>query len=66
MNGSALLLLTSTDFKILGITGDDKSRLKRKLKELKNQADKERKQMERDRKEKEKLLRKAEKANKKK
>ncbi|XP_030765618.1 uncharacterized protein LOC115889701 isoform X2 [Sitophilus oryzae] len=66
VNGNALLLLTSADFKILGITSDDKSRLKRKIKELKAQAEKERKQMERDRKEKEKQLRKAEKASKKK
>ncbi|XP_076264933.1 protein phosphatase 1 regulatory subunit spinophilin isoform X17 [Rhynchophorus ferrugineus] len=66
VNGNALLLLTSADFKILGITSDDKSRLKRKIKELKVQAEKERKQMERDRKEKEKQLRKAEKASKKK
>ncbi|KAJ8933539.1 hypothetical protein NQ314_013952, partial [Rhamnusium bicolor] len=66
VNGSALLLLTSADFKILGIASDDKSRLKRKIKELKVQAEKERKQMERDRKEKEKLQRKAEKASKKK
>ncbi|XP_028149950.2 uncharacterized protein LOC114343319 isoform X3 [Diabrotica virgifera virgifera] len=66
VNGSALLLLTSADFKILGITSDDKSRLKRKIKELKIQAEKERKQMERDRKEKEKLQKKADKANKKK
>ncbi|XP_057658198.1 uncharacterized protein LOC130895088 isoform X2 [Diorhabda carinulata] len=66
VNGSALLLLRSADFKILGITSDDKSRLKRKIKELKLQAEKERKQVERDRKEKEKLQKKAEKANKKK
>lgn len=66
VNGSALLQLTSADFKILGISGDNKTRLKRKIKELKVQADKERKQIEKDRKEKEKLQRKAEKANKKK
>lgn len=66
VNGSALLMLTSADFKILGITSDDKNCLKRKIKELKVQADKERKQMEKDRKEKEKQQRKAEKANKKK
>lgn len=66
VNGASLLLLTSTDFKILGITSDDKNRLKRKIKELKVTAQKEKKQMEKDRKEKEKLQRKAEKANKKK
>ncbi|XP_049819529.1 uncharacterized protein LOC109595347 isoform X2 [Aethina tumida] len=66
VNGNSLLLLTSADFKILGITSDDKSRLKRKIKELKVIAEKERKQQEKDRKEKEKLQRKAEKANKKK
>lgn len=66
VNGSALLQLTSADFKILGISGDNKTRLKRKIKELKVQTEKERKQLEKDRKEKEKLQRKAEKANKKK
>lgn len=66
VNGSTLLSLTSADFKILGINSDDKNRLKRKIKELKSQAEKERKQMERDRKEKEKMQRKAEKASKKK
>ncbi|XP_050311669.1 neurabin-1 isoform X2 [Anthonomus grandis grandis] len=66
VNGSALLLLTSADFKILGITSDDKNRLKRKIKELKAQAEKERKQQEKDRKEKEKQMRKAERASKKK
>ncbi|XP_045463648.1 uncharacterized protein LOC123673221 isoform X2 [Harmonia axyridis] len=64
VNGPSLLLLTSTDFKILGITSDEKARLKRKIKELKVQAEKERKQMERDRKEKEKMRKKAEKASK--
>ncbi|CAH0546934.1 unnamed protein product [Brassicogethes aeneus] len=66
VNGNSLLLLTSADYKILGITSDDKSRLKRKIKELKVIAEKERKQLEKDRKEKEKLQRKADKANKKK
>lgn len=66
MNGGALVQLTSADFKILGIGGEDKSRLKRKIKELKVQAERERKQLEKDRKEKEKMQRKADKANKKK
>ncbi|XP_065161310.1 uncharacterized protein Spn isoform X5 [Atheta coriaria] len=66
VNGSALLQLTSADFKILKVSGDDKTRLKRKIKELRHQAEKERKQMEKDRKEKEKQQRKAEKASKKK
>lgn len=66
VNGSALMLLTSADYKILGITSDDKNRLKRKIKELKAQVEKERKQLERDRKEKEKQMRKLEKASKKK
>lgn len=66
VNGSALVQLTSADFKILGISSDEKSRLKRKIKELKVQAERERKQLEKDRKEREKLQRKAEKASKKK
>lgn len=66
VNGAALVQLTSADFKILGISSEDKSRLKRKIKELKVQAEKERKLIEKDRKEKEKMQRKAEKASKKK
>lgn len=66
VNGAALVQLTSADFKILGISSEDKSRMKRKIKELKVQAERERKQFEKDRKEKEKQQRKAEKANKKK
>ncbi|XP_044737225.1 uncharacterized protein LOC123299078 isoform X4 [Chrysoperla carnea] len=61
VGGMALLQLESRDFKILGVNGDDKNRLKRKLKELKVQVEKEKRQMEKERKEKEKLLRKAEK-----
>ncbi|KAK5642531.1 hypothetical protein RI129_008698 [Pyrocoelia pectoralis] len=61
VNGTALMQLTSADFKILGISGEDKNRLKRKIKDLKMQAEKERKQIEKDRKEKEKLQKKADK-----
>ncbi|KRT84865.1 Sterile alpha motif containing protein [Oryctes borbonicus] len=66
VNGAFLLQLTSMDFKILGVVGDDKNKLKRKIKELKVHMEKERKQLEKDRKEKEKQQRKAEKASKKK
>ncbi|GAB0090427.1 uncharacterized protein DMENIID0001_051600 [Sergentomyia squamirostris] len=69
VEGGALLQLDSRDFKILGVTGDDKSKLKRHLKVLKNMIEKERKQQEKVRKQQEKQLRKAEKeaaANKKK
>lgn len=61
VGGVALLQLDSRDFKILGVTGDDKNRLKRKLKELKLQVEKERRQVEKERKEREKLQRKHEK-----
>lgn len=37
ITGSTLVQLESKDFKMLGISGDDKTRLKRKLKELKTQ-----------------------------
>lgn len=37
VTGSALVQLDSKDFKVLGVNGDDKNRLKRKLKELKAQ-----------------------------
>lgn len=61
VQGGALLQLDSRDFKILGVTGDDKTRLKRRLKELKAGIEKERKDQERTRKEREKAIRKAEK-----
>lgn len=61
VEGGALLQLDSRDFKILGVNGDDKSKLKRKLKELKHIIEKERKQLEKDRKERERMLKKAEK-----
>lgn len=70
VEGCALLELDSRDFKILGVTGDDKQKLKRKLKELKHLIEKEKRQQEKDRKEREKMIKKAEKkaekANKKK
>lgn len=65
VGGMALLQLDSRDFKILGVAGDDKTRLKRKLKDLKLQVDKERRQLEKERKERDKLLRKQEKLKKK-
>ncbi|XP_021929346.1 uncharacterized protein LOC110834470 isoform X3 [Zootermopsis nevadensis] len=61
VGGSALLQLESRDFKQLGVNGDDKNRLKRKLKELKVQVEKEKRQQEKERKEKERLQKKAEK-----
>lgn len=61
VGGMALLQLDSRDFKILGVNGDDKNRLKRKLKELKVQVDKEKRQQEKERKERERMLKKAEK-----
>lgn len=61
VEGGALLQLDSRDLKILGVTGDDKAKFKRKLKDLKHIVEKERRQLEKDRKEREKLIRKAEK-----
>ncbi|XP_067642993.1 serine-rich adhesin for platelets isoform X3 [Eurosta solidaginis] len=61
VEGGALLSLDSKDFKTLGVGGDDKHRLKRRLKELKASIEKERKDQERERREREKALRKAEK-----
>lgn len=61
VEGGALLQLDSRDLKILGVTGDDKSKLKRKLKDLKHIIEKEKRQQEKERKEREKLIRKAEK-----
>ncbi|XP_071451755.1 uncharacterized protein Spn isoform X2 [Hetaerina americana] len=61
VGGCALLTLDSRELKALGVSGEDKSRLKRKLKELRVQVDREKKQAERERKEKERLQRKAEK-----
>ncbi|XP_029343320.1 neurabin-1 isoform X2 [Acyrthosiphon pisum] len=61
VSGVGLLNLDTKDFKNFGITGDDKNRLKRKLKDLKAQAEKEKRHTEKERKEKERLQRKAEK-----
>ena len=61
VHGGTLLQLDSRDFKMLGVLGEDKSRLKRRLKELKAGIEKERKDQERTRKEREKAIRKAEK-----
>ncbi|XP_046753649.1 uncharacterized protein LOC124416534 isoform X2 [Diprion similis] len=60
--GGGLLRLESRDLKALGVAGEEKARLKRKLKELRAQAERERKE----RKELERMRRKAEKAAKKK
>ncbi|XP_017842387.1 uncharacterized protein LOC108599808 isoform X13 [Drosophila busckii] len=61
VEGGALLTLDSKDFKTLGVCGDDKHRLKKRLKDLKASIEKERKDMERERREREKAIRKAEK-----
>ncbi|XP_058987914.1 uncharacterized protein LOC131800381 isoform X2 [Musca domestica] len=61
VEGGALLSLDSKDLKTLGVTGDDKHRLKRRLKDLKASIEKERKDQERERREREKAIRKAEK-----
>ncbi|KAK7862484.1 hypothetical protein R5R35_005911 [Gryllus longicercus] len=61
ITGLTLLQLESRDLKQFGINGEDKNKLKRKLKELRVQVEKERRQQEKDRKEKERLQRKAEK-----
>jgi len=61
VSGVGLLNLDTKDFKNFGIVGDDKNRLKRKLKDLKAQAEKEKRHTEKERKEKERLQRKAEK-----
>lgn len=60
--GSKLLRLESRDLKAFGIFDEEKAQLKRKLKELRLQADRERKE----RKEIERMRRKAEKAARKK
>ncbi|XP_015428898.1 PREDICTED: uncharacterized protein LOC107185675 [Dufourea novaeangliae] len=62
INGGNLLRLESRDLKAFGIYAEEKSHLKRKLKELRAQADRERKE----RKEIERIRRKAEKAARKK
>lgn len=61
INGSRLIRLESRDLKALNIHGDEKVVLKRKIKELRIQLEKERKE----RKEIEKLRKKAEKMEKK-
>ncbi|XP_073975208.1 protein phosphatase 1 regulatory subunit spinophilin isoform X4 [Rhodnius prolixus] len=61
INGASLLTLDSRVLKIMGLSGEIKSRLKKKLKELRNQAEKEKRLSDKQRKEKERLLKKAEK-----
>ncbi|XP_018898227.2 uncharacterized protein Spn isoform X2 [Bemisia tabaci] len=61
LNGMSLLTLESKDFKNLGIVGDDKTKLKRKLKELRVQVEKEKRHFEKEKKEKERQQKKAEK-----
>lgn len=61
IGGAALLQLESKDFKALGVSGEDKTRLKRKIKDLRLAAERERKTSEKEKKERERLVRKAEK-----
>lgn len=61
VTGTSLLALESRDLKSLGLNGEDKHRLKRKLKELRVQVEKEKRQHDKERKEKERRLKKAEK-----
>lgn len=61
VTGPELLLLESKELKTLGVGGEDKNKLKRKLKELRLHEERERKQADKERKEKEKLQKKAEK-----
>nr|XP_053627329.1 uncharacterized protein LOC128684956 isoform X1 [Cherax quadricarinatus] len=61
MTGPRLLNLDVRDLKSLGLPAEDKSKLKRKVKELRLAVEKERKQAEKEKKEREKLQKKAEK-----
>lgn len=60
-NGAALLALEPNRVKSLGITGQGKSLVKKRLKELRTRAQRERRQTEKERRERERLLKKAEK-----
>jgi len=64
ITGVSLLTLDAKHFKYIGFIRDDKTRFKRKLKDLKIQVDKEKRRAEKERKEKERLWKKAEKASK--
>lgn len=61
IGGAALLQLESKDFKALGVGGEDKARLKKKLKDLRLAAERERKTSEKEKKERDRMVRKAEK-----
>lgn len=61
MTGPRLLNLDVRDLKSLGLPADEKSRVKRKVKELRLAVEKERKQVEKEKKERERLQKKAEK-----
>lgn len=61
ITGVQLLQIESKDLKAFGVNGDDKLKIKKKVKDLKAQVEKERKTLEKQRKEQEKLLKKTEK-----
>jgi len=66
ITGVSLLTLDVKDFKHLGFIGNDKTRFKRRLRDLKIQVDKENRRAEKKRKEKKRLQKKAEKVSKRK
>lgn len=60
-NGAALLNFEPSKVKSLGLTGQVKSMVKKRLKDLRARAQRERRQSEKERRERERLLKKAEK-----
>ena len=64
INGAYLLQMESKELKAFGVNGDDKLRLKKKIKEMKTQVEKEKKQQEKERKERQKQMKRVEKEKK--
>jgi len=54
ITGMKLMQMDSKELKSFGVNGDDKIKIKRKIKDMKAQLEKEKKQMEKERKEREK------------
>ena len=60
ITGPRLINIDTKDLKTMGLSSEEKTKIKRKVKELRQSVEKERKQIEKEKKEKEKLQKKAE------
>lgn len=63
VNGNVLYMMNSDYMRTIGISSDDRARLKKRIKELKVKEEKQRKLLEKEIRQKDKVLKKAEKDN---